>query len=133
MPPGTVKDPTTDESTLKTGYILRYDKFEEDTNGQLKPVVLRMPVLNAQTLREGDLVVFDVFQKEITHDDITYTIPVAVIPEGFENSTWDLNLLDRWDSDWKKARALHGENKLPKQKKDDKTWEEIKDGKTLKE
>lgn len=113
MPAGRVLNPESRDRALKTGYVERFDIKEPS----------KMPLLNAQNLTEHDLVVFDVFQSQINCGSNCYFIPVAVIPEGFEDDTWSEKLLDMWYNDWKAALEIHGDS-LPVQK-DKRTWEDI--------
>ncbi len=117
MPPGSVLPPDPRTNALTTGYLERYDNYEKDDKGKDTELRARIPVLNAQNLNIGDFVVFDVFPIKIDYGGHSYFIPVAIIPDEFEEPKWGKKLRDKWDEDWGvgegsgKAKGLSSEDK----------------------
>lgn len=89
MPPGEVDKPRSDEGFLKSGYLKRYDLYDDDG------LPSKIPVINAQSLNAGDPVIFDVVQTTLTVGGNAYFIPVAVIREFVEEA--------EWEAEWDKA------------------------------
>jgi len=100
MPPGNVLPPDPRTNALTTGFLERYDIYELDDQGVETSLRARIPVLNAQNINVGDFVVFDVFQHRIDYDGHSYFIPIAIIPDEFDEPKWGKKLRDKWDEDW---------------------------------
>ena len=89
MPPGEVSDPKSNDGFLKSGYLKRYDLYDDDG------MPSKIPVLNAQDLKPETAVIFDVVHATISANGNAYFIPVAVIRDEV--------LKDDWDAEWNNA------------------------------
>jgi len=89
MPPGEVDKPTSKDGFLKSGYLKRYDLYDDDG------LPSKIPVLNAQNMKPGYAVIFDVIAAKLSENGNTYFVPVALIRDKVAE--------EEWDKEWDKA------------------------------
>lgn len=103
MPPGEVTDPKSKDGFLKSGYLRRYDLYEDEETPS------KMPIVGVQKMKKGDPVLFDIGHATLSANGETYFIPVAFLRD---KSTY--NKID-WEAEWeevdKKADGIVNEEK----------------------